>query len=285
MNQTENDLIISLKKQLKSKEEESTTLKSRLTKLELELTKSNRDYKKLKDTLCQAKKFMPKVIRETATRMELKDIIKELENEICLLHNQLKAKDLVVENNQEEVEEVKKSNDNLIMEMKNKEAQFDLQMEKLINENIQLKKDFDNEKSKLKSLQTKLDLIKDDKQSVGGLNQFDRLEVLQAEKKELALKCDDLESNLKSQIDLVNELQDKLKSITKLRDELMNNSKLLQTDKEKLEDEIDEYKDKFGKSDKEMKLLNEQLDKVIKENKKLLKDNAALKKEVRKLLV
>ena len=34
-----------------------------------------------------------------------------------------------------------------------------------------------------------------------------------------------------------------------------------------------------------MKLLNEQLDKVIKENKKLLKDNAALKKEVRKLLV
>lgn len=285
MNQTENDLIISLKKQLKSKEEESTTLKSRLTKLELELTKSNRDYKKLKDTLYQAKKFMPKVIRETATRMELKDIIKELEDEICLLHNQLKAKDLVAENNQEEVEELKKSNDNLIMEMKNKEAQVDLQMEKLINENTQLKKDFDNEKSKLKSLQTKLDLIKDDKQNVGGLNQFDRLEVLQAEKKELALKCDDLESNLKSQNDLVNELQDKLKSITKLKDELMNNSKLLQTDKEKLEDEIDEYKDKVGKSDKEMKLVNEKLDKVIKENKKLLKDNAALKKEVRRLPV
>ncbi|KAH6935408.1 hypothetical protein HPB50_005568 [Hyalomma asiaticum] len=77
----ENDLIAGLKKKVRAKEEETSALQTKIVQLEVENSRVNREFKKLKEAL-NYKKRAPRAVRETATRGELKDIIRDLEDEI-----------------------------------------------------------------------------------------------------------------------------------------------------------------------------------------------------------
>lgn len=77
----ENDLISSLKKKLKCKEDEYQTLQNKSMQLEIENGRISREYKKLKDAL-YTKKKPAKIVRESATRVELRELVSELQDEI-----------------------------------------------------------------------------------------------------------------------------------------------------------------------------------------------------------
>lgn len=81
LTENENDLIASLKKRLKSKDDEFQTLQSKTMQLEIENSRLGREYKKLKESLSSRRKPM-KAIRDSATRVELRELVSELQDEI-----------------------------------------------------------------------------------------------------------------------------------------------------------------------------------------------------------
>ncbi|GBO40997.1 hypothetical protein AVEN_265069-1 [Araneus ventricosus] len=81
----ENDLIASLKKRLKTKDEEYQSVQARAVQLEVENSRLSREYKKLKEALGSKKRPM-KAIRDSATRSELRELVSELQDEISKHH-------------------------------------------------------------------------------------------------------------------------------------------------------------------------------------------------------
>ncbi|KAG1701728.1 hypothetical protein GQR58_004626 [Nymphon striatum] len=79
---SEQELITSLKKRIKCRDDELSELQTKFAKTEIENTKLGRELKKLKDRMISVQKRDHRKVRDEATRMDLREIIKELEDEI-----------------------------------------------------------------------------------------------------------------------------------------------------------------------------------------------------------
>ena len=277
LSDTETDLINTLKKQLKTKESEITQLNTRLTQTDVELNRVNRDYRKLKDTL-SFKRRPTRVVRETATRMELKEIIKELEEDVSDLQNTVKGKDVVVENMTEELSELKREFDQMREETKSKDIEVNSNLNDSSLANDRLKKELESERKKSKALQAKIDSITKEKGI--DLNALDNLDVIQAEKKELAIRLDDLQEELVKERNKCDDLNQKLIAMTKLRDELQKNSESNRKQKEKLEDDLEMTREKLRKSETSLKDVTQKYDIVSKELNEMNRMSQQMKTEV-----
>ncbi len=274
---TESDLINTLKKQLKTKDSEVNTLSSRVAQLDFECNRINREYKKLKETISY-KRRPTRVVRETATRLELKEIIKDLEDDINDLHNTVKAKDIIIENMNEELSETKREFDQIHSEHRNRDSVRNSNLDNNSREFENLKKELESERKKSKSLQTKVDMISKEKGI--DFNTLDVVEVLKAEKKEMAIKLDDMQIELQREKSRAEDLNERLNAITKLKEELMKNSSLSQNQKEKIEDENELIKDKLRKTEIKLKEITNKFETTSKELNELKKVSQQLKIEV-----
>lgn len=79
---SEQELITSLKKRVKYKEDELGEIQTKYAKIEIENNKLGRELKKLRDRMISVKKRDHRKVRDDATRMDLKEIIQDLEEEI-----------------------------------------------------------------------------------------------------------------------------------------------------------------------------------------------------------
>ncbi|CAG2107226.1 unnamed protein product [Medioppia subpectinata] len=277
MSDTENDLINTLKKQLKTKESDITNLNARLTQTDVECNRLNREYKRLKETV-SAKRRPTRVVRETATRMELKDIIKELEEDVNDLHNTIRAKDMILENINEDLSETKREFEQMRDELKTNGVSVNSNPNHLSHVNERLRKELDSERTKLKTLQTKVDSFT--KERGIDLSALDNLEVLQAEKKELAIRLDDIHAELIREKSRADDMNQKLMATITIKEELMKSSQLTQKQVERLEDETDICNEKLRKSDNNLKDITNKYESVSKELTELKKISQQTKTEL-----
>ncbi|XP_054157646.1 kinesin-related protein 4-like [Oppia nitens] len=273
MSDTESDLINTLKKQLKIKETDITELNARLSQSDVECNRLNREYKKLKETV-SAKRHPTRVVRETATRGELKEIIKEMEEDINDLHNTVKGKDLILENLNEELSEVKRDPDNHY----NGSGGVTQNGSGVLQVNEKLRKELENERKKSHTLQMKMDSFS--KEKGFDLSALDNLDVLQAEKKQLAIKLDDIQEELTREKTKSEDLSQKVIALNKLQEELTKKFKTIEMQNEKFEDECDSTRDQLKKSDNNLKEMTNKCDLITKELSDLKKVSQQLKIEL-----
>lgn len=162
-------------------------------------------------------------MRETATRLELKDIIKELEEEIQELFTNIRGKDVLVENLEEELSELKRAvggGGGHSVESKAKFGQNknDQSLETLQAENKELliklddlTLDVEKAQSKVTDLEEKLKIKKDNEQSLSSINQK-------------------LKDNLERCEDEIEEMNKRLRGSDPEAQELRNKLKKLQED-------------------------------------------------------
>ncbi|CAG2167381.1 unnamed protein product [Oppiella nova] len=277
MSDTENDLINTLKKQVKAKETEINALNTRLTQSDVESMRLNREYKKLKETV-SARRRPTRVVRETATRMELKEIIKDLEEDVNDLHNTIKGKDIILENITEELSETKREFEQMRDELKSNGLSVNSNGNNSSQVNERLKKELENEKKKLKTLQTKVDSFTKEKGI--DMSALDNLEVLQAEKKELAIQLADIQEELICERNKTEDLNQKLKAMTAMKEELTKSSQLNLKQKEKFEDESEITKEKLRKSENNLKDITNKYENISKELNEFKKSSQQMKIEL-----
>ncbi|XP_035232096.1 protein SOGA3-like, partial [Stegodyphus dumicola] len=139
---SENDLIATLKKRLKSKEDEHQAIQNKAMQLEIENSRLNREYRKLKDSL-SSKKKPAKAIRDSATRQELRELVSELQDEISELQVNLRSREVVQEGLEEELEKARKELRETVKELKQKEEKLQLDLDKGKIEQENLRKEID----------------------------------------------------------------------------------------------------------------------------------------------
>lgn len=86
-------MLAALKKALKSREEQTRLLEEKVRHFENELNKVSGENKKLVDSSGYQRR-PPRIIREMATARELKEIIKDLEDEIADLQMNLRSSEV-----------------------------------------------------------------------------------------------------------------------------------------------------------------------------------------------
>ncbi|KAJ6222389.1 hypothetical protein RDWZM_000934 [Blomia tropicalis] len=271
--ETETDFIANLKKQLRTKDNDLANLTTKMAQVDLECTRINREYKKLKDSLV-TRRHINRVIRETATRMELKEIIKEMETEISELMTTSRGKEAIIENLNEEVSELKRE----YQEMENRTKSIGNLPGNSNNNNNnnveELRKRLEDEQYRVKCLEARLEKFGNDKNV--DMNMMDSLEMLQMEKKEMAMKLDDMTIELQNARSKADDLAGKLNVFTRNKDDLATvNSKLRET-LEKAEDEIDELQRQLNGT----KELYKQLDEAKRELERVSNHNGRLQKDV-----
>lgn len=211
-----------------------------------------------------------RVIRETATRLELKEIIKELEEEIEELQTTTRGKDAVIENLNEDVSEYKREYQELEQKQANS-SNYNGSME-------ELKKKLEEEKHRSKSLQCKLDKVSKEKSI--DLNSIDKVDVLQAEKKELSIQIEDLQLELQKTKSRAEDLEAKMNLFTNNKDDITTVNAKLRDSLEKYEDEIEVLTRKLKTNEKMEKELGKKCEEAKRELERVSNHNLQLKKEV-----
>lgn len=82
LTESEQELISSLKKKVQLKDDDLAEVLTKSAKLEIENNKLGRELRKLKDRMLSVRKRDHRKVRDDATRMDLKEIIQDLEEEI-----------------------------------------------------------------------------------------------------------------------------------------------------------------------------------------------------------
>ncbi|XP_067141899.1 putative leucine-rich repeat-containing protein DDB_G0290503 isoform X2 [Centruroides vittatus] len=277
LTESENELITSLKKKLKSEEDENSSLKTKLVQLEIDNNKMTRDYKKLKDAL-NYKKKTPKVMHDTVTRMELREIVSDLQDEINDLQITLRGREAFQETIEEEVEKYKRELISLQKDFEYKESRLTSENENKQKELEDLRKEFLNEKNKSEKLQQKLKELASSKGTE--LETLTNIDTLKAEHKELTQKVNKLEKSLKTKENHCHEIQEKLDSATTSKKEILNENKQLNSKLTELDKEISKHKQLLSSSEEKLRVMQTSLDSKNEELKTLRKECNNLRSQV-----
>ncbi|XP_076362144.1 LOW QUALITY PROTEIN: uncharacterized protein LOC143253002 [Tachypleus tridentatus] len=255
---TESDLIASLKKQIKNKEDEISCMQTKILQLEIQNTKVSRDYKKLKDNL-NYKKKAPRLVRETATRLELKEIIRDLEDEISELQVTLRGVETVHETSLEEMEKVKRELEVAQKELKQKEENIDMELCKQNEKMETLEKQAEKERKKAQSLQDQLESLAKEQQT--DLLLIEKVRTLKQEKENLDKKITTLEQQNKEEKKSLQELQNKLEETTELKKELEQKVEELEVEQQSVEKEAERQKILLNQAQEQIHQLNAEVEK------------------------
>ncbi|KAH7954046.1 hypothetical protein HPB49_015128 [Dermacentor silvarum] len=209
----ENDLIAGLKKKVRAKEEETSALQTKIVQLEVENSRVNREFKKLKDAL-NYKKRAPRAVRETATRGELKDIIRDLEDEISELYVTLRSREVTQEGMAEEVESAKKALEEAQLKAKQQEAKMASELECLKQKVDKQQEDVQKERKKADAFKKQLESMM--KGSAGG----PAVAADVIEKRNAAKKQKELEQKLTQEQNKYKELEQRMGVMSKLNESL-----------------------------------------------------------------
>lgn len=218
------------------------------------------------------------MIRETATRLELKEIIKEMEEETEHLQTNIRGKDAVIENLAEEVSELKRSIQELGQQQKsnniganniNNKYGIENSDQHETNKADDLKKRLEEEQHRSKSLQEKLDKLvqtptkkNDDK--------------LQKECKDYLQKINDLKADVQRYKTNADDLNNKLSEFIQNNKQLSNDNGKLQQQLKQSDEKINELTKKLKTSEKFEKELNNKLDEMKKELERVQNLNSQL---------
>lgn len=217
------------------------------------------------------------MIRETATRMELKEIIKEMEDEVAELQTINRGRDSVIENLTEEISELKREYQELEVRAKNGSAgNGSVEGGSKVEE---LRKKLQDEQHRVKSLEARLEALSREKNV--DLSLMDSLEVLQGEKKEMAIRLEELTGELEKAKRRTKDLSGKLDVHTRNKDDLAGMNVKLRDSLEKVEDELEELAGKLKASEAGGAELKKKCEEMRKELERVANLNLQLKKEVR----
>ncbi|KAH7640466.1 hypothetical protein HUG17_7933 [Dermatophagoides farinae] len=269
--ETETDFIANLKKQLRQKENDLSNQQSKLAKMDIEMAKINREYKKLKDSL-NPRRRVNRVIRETATRLELKEIIKEMEEELEHLQTNIRGKDAFIENLAEEVSELKRSIQESEQQQKsgnNMNGVKNSQQHETSQVN-DLKKRLEEEQHRTKSLQEKLDKLV---QTTSIANSISHNKNNGNENEH---KIKDLEANIQRYKTNADDLNNKLSEFIQNNKQLNDDNGKLRQQLEQFNEQIDVLTNKLKASEKFEKELNNKLDEMKKELERVRNLNSQL---------
>lgn len=215
---------------------------------------------------------MNRVIRETATRLELKEIIKEIEEEVVELQTISKGKDAVIENLKEEVSELKREFSELESKLKNGLSAGNGTAAGGNNKLEELRKKLEDEQHRVKSLEARL--------GSSNVNLMDNLEVLQMEKKEMAIKLEDMTLDLQKAQASVRELAGKLDVFTQNKDDLATVNTKLRATLEKCEDEVEELTKQLKAKENSYGEMRKKCEEAKREAERVANLNGQLKSEV-----
>lgn len=254
----ENDLIAGLKKKVRSKEEETSAMQTKIVQLELENSRLSREFKKLKDA-ANYKRKPPRAVRETATRGELKDIIRDLEDEISELQVTVRSQEVTQEGMNEEVEAAKKSLEEVQLKAKQRESKLSSELECL-------KKQRDSHQAEVQQERDRADALRKQLESMMAkgpdtdVSLIDKVATLQVEKDDAVSKQKDLEQKLAQEQGKVKELQNRMGVMSKLNESLAASVKLLESKGKKLEEEMEQRKKALQGAETQAKLLKGKLE-------------------------
>lgn len=274
---SENELIVSLKKRLKTEEEENSSLKTKLTELEIDKNKLSRDYKKLKDAL-NYKKKAPKIVHDTVTRMELREIVSDLQDEINDLQITLRGREALQETIEGEVEKYKREIVSLQKDLEYKENKLVNESENKKKELEELKKEIANEKNKSEKLYHQLKELASTKGTE--VETLTNINTLKVEHKELTKKVNKLEENLKLKENHCQEIQEKLDNLITSKKDIMNENKQLNSKITELDKEITKHKKLLSTSEEKLRILQTSLDAKNEELKTIRKECNHLRSQV-----
>ncbi|XP_015795154.1 myosin-2-like [Tetranychus urticae] len=252
----EKDVINGLRKQISIKEDEEVQLKRKIATLETEVSKLTMDNRKIKELL-NYKKTPMRVIKESATRLELKEICRQMEDEISKLQVSLNAKEKMNENLEDELAETKKSLEMAQVDIRSKDNRLSSTLSQSEESSAQLKEELEKERETVKNLNEKLQLLSKNKSDVTFVN---KVQSLEAEKKQLLKNICNIESELLKEKSKANESKDKLTSIQKEKKEAVDNWKRLEEEKKRLEKELVDTRSKLNQVQKELSGLSRQLE-------------------------
>ncbi|KAL3200627.1 hypothetical protein MRX96_012909 [Rhipicephalus microplus] len=257
----ENDLIAGLKKKIRVKEDETSALQTKIVQLEVENSRVNREFKKLKDAL-NYKKRAPRAVRETATRGELKDIIRDLEDEISELHVTLRSREVTQEGMAEEVESAKKALEEAQLKAKQQETKVTSELECLKQKMDKQQADLQKERKKADALKKQLESIM--KGSAGGAavasDVIEKVASLQVIEETAAKKQKELEERLSQEQNKYKELEQRMGVMSKLNESLAASVKLLESKGKELEEELEKRKKSLQSAETQAKLLKGKLE-------------------------
>ncbi|GFW66358.1 uncharacterized protein TNCV_3433211 [Trichonephila clavipes] len=277
LSENENDLIASLKKRLKTKDEEYQSVQTKAVQLEVENSRLNREYKKLKEALGSKKKPM-KAIRDSATRIELRELVSELQDDISELQVNLRSREVLQEGLEEELEKVKKELKDAQKELKYKEDRLQLEMDKGRHEKETLQKEIDTQKNRATVAETQLSQMS--KHSGASLDQTRKIHELTLEKEDAERKARAAEEALEKKIQRLRDTQEKMNTTNALKEDMARSNRLLQSQKADLEKEVDEQRSLLVKAEAKAAELRSQIDKTDRDLNSLRKEYDQLRNEL-----
>lgn len=256
LSSNESDLIDALKKQLKSKEDEVLELQSKAARIETENSKVNREFKKLKEAFSFKRKGR-RPIKDSATRIELKNMVTEMDEEIVTLENMCKARETLNNFTEAELIETKRKLDLILIEQRTAEGASS------------------KSETKEQPSERKLDSNKEKAADLG------HLQGLEAEKKEMNIRLTDLETELTKEKSRADDVSEKLTLVNHLKEELAESNKNLMLEKERIEDQLETHKEKLRELESEMKEVRNKYEDAENEVTNLRKECNQLKTKVR----
>ncbi|XP_064480884.1 trichohyalin-like [Ornithodoros turicata] len=255
MSEGESDLIASLKKKIRAKEDETSGLQTKVVQMEIENNKLNRDYKKLKDAL-NFKKKPPRAVRETATRGELKDIIMDLEDEINELQITLRGREVAQETMAEELETAKKTLENFLLKNRHQENQVDEELETVKRQRDEYLSQLLQEREKVKALRKQLMSIT----KGTDVDILDKVTTLQQQQDNAETEIKTLQQKVLHEQTKVKELEERMSVMSNLNESLAASVKLLESKNEEQHEQLEQRKKALQNAETQLKLFKGKLE-------------------------
>lgn len=210
--------------------------------------------------------------------MELKEIIKEMEEEVSDLQTINRGRDSVIENLTEEVSELKREYQELENRAKNGSLTGGSDASGGRQKVEELRAKLVDEQHRVKSLEARLEKLGKEKNV--DVTMMDSLEVLQSEKKEMAIRLEDLTLELETTRKKAKDLSGKLDVYTRNKDDLASVNVKLRESLEKVEDEVEDLSRRLKTSEAAGAELRTKCEELRHELERVAKLNVQLKKEV-----
>lgn len=281
---TENELIAGLKRKVRAKEEETSALQTKIVQLEVENSRLSREFKKLKEAV-NYKRKTARVVRETATRGELKDIIRDLEDEISELQVSLRSREVTQEGMLEEVESAKKALEEEKLKVKQRESKMASELECLRKKKDQLQEELQKERKMAEALKKQLETMM--KSSAGGqppggaaADVIEKIASLQIIEEKAAKREQELEQKLTQEHNKNKELEERMGVMSKLNESLAASVKLLESKGKELEEELQQRKKALQSAETQAKLLKGKLESTESGYNQLKKECTQLRSEL-----
>lgn len=261
---SEKDIINSLKKQIKEMEEDKVQLNRKVTELDLELSKVSMDNRKLRECL-NYKKTPMRVVKESATRLELREIVHQMEEEISKLQATLNAKDIHNESLKEELGESKKSLELAQIELRSRQT------------NEQMIQELNKAEEKCSELESQLEMLSKAK---GGSDLTKKLHSIEKERANLLTKIANVESEAISDRSMVRDLQEKVNSLSRENNSLIDQVKSMENQRNNLSKEVNDLQNKIRTSEVIMERVKKELDDKTAQLESLQAEKKMIRKQV-----